>query len=1214
MGEHDCVGGVMMTFGGVPFEAKRGSLRPDGPSGSGIRSAFIAATALSLFVVSGFSYADDRADDAGNAATAGRPAAAATEWPEIDATTSDDDDPAVVTASPSAPTKGQAEAMTPATEVTPPADEKLTADATELGKGGSDSDPETESPSSDDMVVQPFVVGVPDGATAPYVRWNVVDTAGASIPSATFSFERRGTNSWTGTRDVTDCTSGSCSVIDRDNDPAEYLVKWINSDTPGTSPSGSGPANVIQAGSRYQVRPVNPPSGYHWVSSTDWVDSNDLEWEGSGNDRTLDFGTFVVAKNNPTPTPFCTAGYVYGVSATGQMQQIAPGGAVTSLGNAASNVSSFNGLGIGSAGGPVYAYERTNDAQTVTMYSYNPATGAWANTNDTYDTTLVGNGGYSGSLVAGAINLSNDRYLFGGFQTTSEWVSTGRFTGYYQYTQVFKIWEYNPGATPRFSYKGYVETYSGTSQPGSANGDMAFDASGNLFVVRGSGATTTVFSVTAANLDAASGGQLSTSDSRSVTTMSNVNGVAFDASGKAYLGSSGEIRSYDMPGWSNATTVTSSGYSGTDLATCSSPPTIVIEKEVVGGRVDPDDQFTLSLSQGGTVLGEATTTGSAVGVQSERIGPVPTVRNVVLNFFEVGAGGADLANYASAHQCTVTHLDGTVQTLGQVNGTSGSITIPSSGDAVRCVFRNSPLVANVTVHKDVTDGAGDNPTPRQGWTVGATSGATTGSVSQVPTASTQTTSGSGDASWALTFGTYNDRATLSISEQMQDDYQFLSGQCVVTKLNGSQSTTTLSAPTSTAVTGIAPGDRVDCGYVNRPRPGTFSITKAFDATVPAGHGDVVFTGSYTCTLSGSIVASGTWSRTGAGAAVLTPDTGMPAANQTPVGASCSATETAPTGGAGLPTGYMWDTPVVGAAVTITGGGTESITVTNRAIAPARIYLTKSVQDVNGENPAPGSGWTVGAVLAGASSAGTTISPSGTQITGPNGGAPTPWTVAFAAPGSTANVTVSETQQTGYAFAAGSCTITPATGEPTTVALSATSHTLTGVRPGDSVACAFTNKPVPGAVTWQKVDGSSTAQHLAGSEWTISPVDLAGADIPVEDCVADIAAECANEVDTDHRAGHFRVSGLAWGDYHLVETKAPPGYQRDSAPHEFTIGPDMLTVSVGQIENSLREGPVLPLTGGFGRDHVYLAGALLLLLSLAGFGAKRLRAGRITRRA
>ena len=56
------------------------------------------------------------------------------------------------------------------------------------------------------------------------------------------------------------------------------------------------------------------------------------------------------------------------------------------------------------------------------------------------------------------------------------------------------------------------------------------------------------------------------------------------------------------------------------------------------------------------------------------------------------------------------------------------------------------------------------------------------------------------------------------------------------------------------------------------------------------------------------------------------------------------------------------------------------------------------------------------------------------------------------------------------------------------------------------------------------------------------------------------------------------------------------------------------VFIEPIVNTLRSGPVLPLTGGLGRDHVYLAGALLLLLSRAGFGAKRLRAGRITRRA
>ena len=284
-----------------------------------------------------------------------------------------------------------------------------------------------------------------------------------------------------------------------------------------------------------------------------------------------------------------------------------------------------------------------------------------------------------------------------------------------------------------------------------------------------------------------------------------------------------------MPGWTNSTDVITHDYSGTDLASCSSPPTITIEKEVQGGRVNPTDQFTLSLKQGNTTISEATTEGSAIGVQDDRIGPIPTVRNVSLTFSEVAAGTTDLSKYASAYQCTVTYRDDTVENLEQVNGTSGSITIPPTGDAVRCVFRNSPLVANVSVQKQVTDAFGQNPTAVSGWTVGAASTATVGTVTQAPSTTTGTTDASGTANWALNFGTNASTATVAVHEEMQNDYVFNRGQCTVTSLNGESVTTGLTTPDVTNLTGVKPGDNVVCTYVNQPAPqSTLTLIKSVE--------------------------------------------------------------------------------------------------------------------------------------------------------------------------------------------------------------------------------------------------------------------------------------------------------------------------------------------------------------------------------------------------
>ncbi len=708
---------------------------------------------------------------------------------------------ATATPSPSATT---AEASTPTATATATSTETPTATATPSASGTpSASETPTASatptaettsgvPLPEKKGIAPLAAGVADGAAAPYIYWTVEDASGNPVGGATFSFQRY-SGGWTGTRNVTDCVSGTCGVVDRDNDPGEFLVKWIGSDNPGTSPSGTS----IQSGGRYRIQPVNAPTGYQWVSSTAWVDLSS-PWTN----QTLDFGNFVVEKINYTPT--CTAGYVYSITTAGQMQQVAPGGALTNLGSAATSVSYFNALGIGAGGQPVYAVNRSINTgnENGIVYKYDTTSGTWSTTG-AGTASLGGNTGVS--LVGGAVNLATGVYYFGGYTATG---------------QVFKIYEYNPSSNS-VSLKASVSISDGSS---TSNGDMAFDDLGNLFIIRGAGTTVTIFSVTAASFQAASGGATITPAVSAVVTIDSVNGVALDANGKGYLGAGAQINSYNTPGWTGATVVNSS-VSSTDLASCSSPPVVTIEKSIEGSRVNSGDQFTLNLQQSGTTIGTATTSGTDVGIQSQRIGPLPTVRGAVLTFTETASGTTSLTQYASSYRCFV---DGTQTTQG--NGTSGTFTTPASGQAMVCRFYNSPLKASVKIHKDVTDLDGQNPASGQGWTMGATATATTGTVTKAPTANTQTTDSSGNATWSLTFGTSASRATLTVSETQQTGYSFRSGQCVVTHLDGTTATTTLTAEAGKALTGIAPGDSVACGYVNGPVAGSISWEKRSNDT------------------------------------------------------------------------------------------------------------------------------------------------------------------------------------------------------------------------------------------------------------------------------------------------------------------------------------------------------------------------------------------------
>lgn len=517
----------------------------------------------------------------------------------------------------------------------------------------------------------------------------------------------------------------------------------------------------------------------------------------------------------------CEPGIAYSASLNGQLRKVTTAGS-TDVGDNATkqerywtllgwryrdvDVASFNGLGIGKNGSPIYAYERTDSAQTVEIYQFDSSSGSWATTGATHTKSGV-------QFIGGAVSLSTGIYHFGGFNSGGT---------------AFSLYSYDP-SNNRISFKGTVNTSADSG--GTANGDIAFDTNGNLFIIRGSGSTTTVFSVTAANFANASGGAIPAAKSAGFTTNPNVNGVAFDAAGKAYLGTGDTITSYDMPNWSNKQSFDSGSWSSTDLASCSSPATITLQKDVQGGRAKADDQFGLSLKQGGTELGAATTTGSETGIQDEIVGPLPAKRGAAISFSETPASGAVLSDYASTYACTVDEkpMNGV-----SGEGSSGTVTIPNTGEAIVCRITNAPLTANVSIHKDVVDENGENKKPGKDWTVGAKATATTDAVTSNPTTATQKTDANGNAKWGLRFSKTTGRATVAISETQQDGFEFKEGSCSITHLDGSKDTKKLTSDKSTDLTGIKPGDNVDCTYLNKVSDTALTLVKKVDNRAAAG--------------------------------------------------------------------------------------------------------------------------------------------------------------------------------------------------------------------------------------------------------------------------------------------------------------------------------------------------------------------------------------------
>lgn len=590
----------------------------------------------------------------------------------------------------------------------------------------------------------------------------------------------------------------------------------------------------------------------------------------------------------------CATGYSYSISSDGTLQQVVAGGSpVLSTIGQWSGVSDANGLGIGAGGTVAYAYERTSDSYNIRkILMYTSGGGFQAIANSSY--TLPDWG--AGSVVAGAVNLSNGHFVFGAFGTRGS-------------TSVFFLYDYNP-STNVFTKNGWFRTNAGQG-----NGDMAFDASGNLYVVSSSGSTT-LYSVTAADFSAAAGDNeivRSATNSVSLSGFAGVNGIAFDTDGTIFLGNDSEVRRYNPTTFTQVggTITTGLGGNSTDLGSCNSPVSLTVRKNVVG-RVGAGDQFTLNVAYSGTPVSSVTTTGTATGVQANQIGPLPVIAGYTYVISETASGTANLSNYASAYTCTYGG-----QTLATGAGVSGAVTMPTSpGATVDCVFTNAPLTASVTINKQMQDLSGQNATNRQGWTVGATATATTGTATVSP-AGTQTTGADGNARWGITFGTEASRATVSVRETLQPNYSFVSGSCVISPLTGAPTTVQLTGPGAQNLTGIKPGDNVQCTYTNKPDAARLTLVKQVQNT----YGGTLQPNSWTLTAAG-----------GSPATTVTGVTGTPAVTSVVVpigGYALSETSTA-AAAAGYAAGNWSCTgaTVTGSTVTLVKDANATCTIVN----------------------------------------------------------------------------------------------------------------------------------------------------------------------------------------------------------------------------------------------------------------------------------------------
>lgn len=244
------------------------------------------------------------------------------------------------------------------------------------------------------------------------------------------------------------------------------------------------------------------------------------------------------------------------------------------------------------------------------------------------------------------------------------------------------------------------------------------------------------------------------------------------------------------------------------------------------------------------------------------------------------------------------------------------------------------------------------------------------------------------------------------------------------------------------------------------------------------------------------------------------------------------------------------------------------------------------------------------------------------------------------------------------------------GGPYTVTIT-TVNGVTKVSITNAGDTAITGNKIPntrntGTISWNKVSSdSNNGKKLSGSEWKLTKTknfvwnattgkaeyaDIASDQqkpIAITDCVpaenkaaaettcsAPAGAAEGQPYDVDPAAGQFKLKGLEWGTYTLVETKAPDGYDIDSTVRKFTFGPatgtdgtgqwnsngvasaagdatgdfttssanydsSVFNFSVGDIKN--QPGVVLPATGGTGNSWIYATAMAVALIGVVAAG-------------
>lgn len=344
-----------------------------------------------------------------------------------------------------------------------------------------------------------------------------------------------------------------------------------------------------------------------------------------------------------------------------------------------------NQLGVSPQGADLYY------GTTTSIVRYNAASG---NTSTVAKPNGVANG------QVGAVNPLNGLFYYGSYTGADG-------------ARELDLYVYTPGSTTATA--GQVARISIPDGPG-ANGDIAFDKIGRLYLVNASGGVGTAGNAAlyVANgelpVTPATPTPTLTATRISTTAVSSAtNGIAFGSDGYLYLGSSGAVQKANPvtgAAVGNAISLSGKGLGAngsTDLGTCANPSTAQAGSSFPDGTVKPGDSSTVAVGGGSYTDPGTPATGTNPSFPpatpqpdggSKTNPPAIVLPGETYTIVQNPNGSTNLGNYTTTWECRDTN--GLVVANGTGNTAKYAPPTGTDGTSVVCTFINNIVPPTAT--------------------------------------------------------------------------------------------------------------------------------------------------------------------------------------------------------------------------------------------------------------------------------------------------------------------------------------------------------------------------------------------------------------------------------------------------------------------------------------------------------------------------------------